>query len=238
MIRQAIVLVFGMFLLGGQSSFGQEVEDEAPSKEEEMAELAALGPGVHHILKDKEGNITSCMVVGQARISTVLGKAKGLEIARDKANLACSTEFIKWLKEEVTFFQSNEDETIFLMEGSEGDDDESLSETGKSIDKNSRKSGSISKGLVRGLQIIHKDVDSDGETYTVIKGWSARTAQGVKKVASDLASDEPESKKAEGKGKKGQADGKRSNGKSLDKEYESSSVTSDAAEEFLPKRKR
>ena len=81
-------------LLGGHVSQAQD-DDESPSVEEQLAKLTALGPGVHSIQKDKNGHITACVVVGQARISTSLGKTKGLELARDKANLACSAEFVK-----------------------------------------------------------------------------------------------------------------------------------------------
>ena len=92
----------------------------------------------------------------------------------------------------------------------------------------------LSKGLVRGLQVLHKEVDGDGKTYTVIKGWKSDTAEGVKKVASDLASDEPESKEPNKKKPTGEADGKK---KRIDKEIESGSVTSDDAAEFFPKKK-
>jgi len=52
-------------------------EDDAKTSgksaaEQEMAKIATLGPGVHAIQKDKKGRITSCIVVGQSRISTVL----------------------------------------------------------------------------------------------------------------------------------------------------------------------
>jgi len=208
--------------------------DDEDSVAEAMNKIAALGPGVHNIQKEK-GRITSCIVVGQARISTALGKAKGIELARDKANLACSAEFVKWLKEEVTAYQSNEDESVILLEGTEGTDDESLKESAKSVEKSSTKMESLSKGLVRGLQVIHKTVDGDGKTYTVIKGWKADTADGVKKISKDLASDEPEAKDGKSAASSKEASGSK---KKIDKEIESGSATSDAASEFLPKKKK
>ena len=65
-----------LLLLGGQVSHAQEKEDDGPSVKENFAKIATLGPGVHNIQKDKKGHITACVVVGQARISTVLGKTK------------------------------------------------------------------------------------------------------------------------------------------------------------------
>ncbi len=107
MNRWIAPLVVCTLLLGGQVSHAQK-DDDGPSVEEQMAKLAALGPGVHKIQKGKKGQITSCVVVGQARISTALGKAKGLELARDKANLDCSAQFVKWLKEEASVYQSSD----------------------------------------------------------------------------------------------------------------------------------
>lgn len=238
MNRWIAPLVVCTLLFGGQVSFAEDGDDDGPSIEERMAKIAALGPGVHSIQKDKKGHITACVVVGQARISTTLGKAKGMENARDKANLACSAEFVKWLKEEVNVYQSNDEETVTLIEGSEQGEDESLKESAKSVEKSSKKMESLSKGLVRGLQVLHKEVDGDGKTYTVVKGWNADTADGVKKVAADLASDEPESKESKNKKPTGEAGGKTSKDKKIDKDIESGSATSDDAAEFLPKRKK
>lgn len=212
----------------------EETADEELTLEEQMAKIAELGPGVHKVLKDKKGHITSCLVVGQARISTVLGKAKGMELAKNKANLDCSARFVKWLGEDVTISESSEDESIILMEGEKGDDDESLKESSKDVEKSSKKMQFLSKGLVRGLQVLHNDTDGDGKTYTVIKGWKSDTAEGVKKVASDLASDEPESKEPNKKKPTVEAGGKK---KRIDKDIESGSATSDDAAEFFPKKK-
>jgi len=238
MNRWIAPLVVCTLLLGGQVSFAEDGDDDGPSIEEQMSKIATLGPGVHNIQKDKKGRITACVVVGQARISTALGKAKGTENARDKANLACSTEFVKWLKEEVNVYQSNDEETVTLLEGSEEGEDESLKESAKSVEKSSKKMESVSKGLVRGLQVLHKEVDGDGKTYTVVKGWKADTADGVKKIAADLASDEPESKKSKNKKATGEAGVKTSKDNKIDKDIESGSATSDDAAEFLPKRKK
>lgn len=235
MNRWIAPLVVFTLLLGGQASQAQDEEEDGPTKEEQMAKLVELGPGVHAIQKNKKGHITACMVVGQARISTSLGKAKGLELARNKANLDCSAQFVKWLKEEISLYESNDEETVILLEGEEGSDDDSLKESGKSVEKSSKKMESLSKGLVRGLQVLHKDVDGEGKTFTIIKGWKADTAEGVKKVSADLASDEPESKES----KKGSdTASKEPKEKKIDKDIESSSATSDDAADFLPKRKK
>lgn len=204
---------------------GLVAADDAGAKPEVvLSRLVELGPGVHAIKKDKKGRILSCVVVSQARISTALGKAKGLEVARDKANLAAAAEFVKWLKEEVTIRQTSDEETVTLIEGSEGGDNETLKESGKAIERTSKKIESISSGLVRGLQLIHKEVDADGKTYSIVKGWKADTAQGLKNIAADQASDKP------GTGRTPRTADKTK----LAKEIEGSKVTSDDAKDFLP----
>ena len=232
-------LVVCTLLLSNQFAHAQEEKAEkTPSAEEALAKIVALGPGVHNIVNDKKGRIKSCVVVGQARISTALGKAKGIELARDKANLACSAEFVKWLKEEVSVYQSNDDQSVILMEGSEGDGDDSLKEFGKSVEASSKKMESLSRGITRGLQVLHKAVDGDGKTYTVVKGWKADTAEAVKKVSADLASDEPESKGDKSKKAASGASKEKAASKKIDKEIESGSATSDDAADFLPKSKK
>jgi hypothetical protein len=211
----------------------EKAPSKKPSAEEAMSKFVKLGPGVHAIKKDKKGRIVSCVVVGQARISTVLGKGKGLELARDKANLAASAEFVKWLKEEVTVYQSADEESVTLIEGTEGTNEDAVKESGKAVERQSKKMESLAKSLVRGLQILHKDVDGDGKTYSVVKGWKAVTAEGVKKIAADLASDEPASK---GRAKSGDSgkDRDTSKGTKPDKRIKSEKATSEDAEDFLP----
>lgn len=194
------------------------------STQDRMSKLIALGPGVHSVIKDKNGQIVSCVVVGQSRISTVLGKAKGLEVARDKATLACSAEFVKWLTEEVNIFQSAEDETIILLTGGEGAVDDSIQESGKSIEKTTKKIESVSKGLIRGMQLLHKEVDSDGKTYSIVKGWKAETAEATKVVNENLNA--RSSNPMAGKTGKSMVDEK-------DKELKDETATSENADEFF-----
>ena len=220
-------------LLGGQVSHAQKEADEGPSVEEQMAKIAALGPGVHAIQKDKKGRITSCIVVGQSRISTALGKGKGLEVARKRADFSASAEFVKWLKQDVTVVENTDDETVTLLEGSEEDNKGTLKESGKAVEKTSSKLTSISQGLVRGLQVLHVKTDGENKTITVLKGWKAATAEGVKKVASDSKKDDPDSAEA-GTSKSDSKEVKPKNG---DKEIQDSESTSSDARDYLPKKK-
>jgi hypothetical protein len=223
-------------LLLSPHAIAQEANDSDSAKspaEQAMAKIAALGPGVHAIQKDNKGRITSCIAVGQSRISTALGKGKGLEVARKRADLSASAEFVRWLKQNVTVVENRDDETVTLLDGSEEDNKDILKESGKAVEKTSSKLTSISQGLVRGLQVLHVKTDGENKTITVLKGWKAATAEGVKKVASDSRKDDSESAEA-GTSK---SDSKEVKPKKGDKEIQDSESTSSDACDYLPKKK-
>jgi hypothetical protein len=184
-----------------------------------LSKIAQLGPGVHAVKKDNKGRIKSCVVVGEARISTALGKAKSLETARTRARMAAAAEFRKWIKEKVTVYEKTETETITLIEGSEGGDKDVLKESGKAVEKTTTRYESIAEGLVSGLQVLHVEVSGDDKTYTIVLGWDAATAKATGKI---------DGTKKEGDKKPG--DGK----KPADKKIGDKKLTSDEAKKFLP----
>ena len=215
-------------LVGAGSTWADDKKETEVEKA--LSKIAQLG-GVHP-KKDAKGRITSCVVVGQSRISTVLGKAEGLQNARTKARQDASAEFVKWLKEKVSVHENSDKETILFTEGSEENDKEALKESGKTVDKTSKKFESISQGQVRGLQVLHLEVSANGKTYTLVFGWSAENAKAVEKIE----------KGADGKDEPKAGDPKKSDEvkkpdevrKPIDKKIEDKKVTSDDAKKFLP----
>jgi hypothetical protein len=202
---------------------------------DEAAKIAALGPGVNAetVIKDKEGRIVSLLVVGQSRISTVLGKSKGLEVAREKADLDAEARFVQFLnKGTVKMTRSTDDETIELYEGTEGGGEDSLKVASKASERLVVKKESAVQGFVRSLQKVAESINSEDKTLTVIKAWEADTDKSAKKLASDLASDEIDepsrNKGNSSKSKSASAD---------DKEIKDRTVTSGALKRFLPKSK-
>ena len=223
----AAFVVMPVALRAADDDEGEKAPAKKPSAEEAMAKYANNGPGVY-VVKKAKGRILKCVVVGQARISTVLGKSKGLELARNKANLDCSAQFVKWLKEEVTAYESADEQSVTLMEGAENKKDgDSQTESGKAIENQSKKMDSLAKGLVRGLRFLHKQIDGEGKTYTIVKGWDADTNEGAKKLAADLSSDAPA--KSEG----ASSDTGEKKAKKGDKHIKSDSSTSDDADDFV-----
>lgn len=190
--------------------------------------LVALGPGVHKVDKNDDGSVKRLVTIGQARISTTLGKAKGLERARRIAALGADAEFSKWLKTKVTVAESEDSEDIILLESDGG---KVPKETGKAVEKTSRKMELFSEALLRGLQVIHIDQDPESEMLTVIKGWKADTAEGTKKVAALMADD---GDAAGGGGLAGTGGGGAAGKPGAEgKPYKKKSASSDEAEEFL-----
>lgn len=189
--------------------------------------LVALGPGVHKVKKTDGGAVTALVTIGQARISMALGKAKGIERARRIAALNADTEFSKWLKSKVSVVETVDSEDIVLLENDGG---KVPKETGKAVEKTSRKMELYSEGLLRGLQVIHVDQDPDSEMLTVIKGWKADTADGTKKVAALMADD---GAPAGGGALAGGEASSTKTGGSEDKPYKKKSTSSDEADDFL-----
>jgi hypothetical protein len=230
----ATALFLGHLIQPTLTAIAQEAAtEEAPAANpaaftpDPAEKLVILGPGVHKVKKNDSGAVTALVTIGQARISMALGKAKGLERARRSAALNADVEFSKWLKSKVSVAETDDSEDIVLLENDGG---EVPKETGKAVEKTSRKMELYSEGLLRGLQIIHIDQDPDSETLTVIKGWKADTAEGTKKVAALMAADgEP----AEGvsTAPNGQRAAAAAGGEG--KPYKKKSTSSDDADEFL-----
>jgi hypothetical protein len=158
-------------------------EPKAGSVEEQMDNLVKQGPGIHNIKKDKKGRVQSLILVGQSRISTVLGATKGKEVARKRAEQSAKAAFVKWLGEAVAVYESQDNETTLFLQGEESNDKNALSEAGKAVEKNTDSYKSVSAGLVRGLQLLHTDLNAEDKEYTVVYGWSLANAKAAKQVA-------------------------------------------------------
>ena len=198
-------------------------QPKAVSVEEQMDNLVKQGPGIHNIKKDDKGRVKSLIVVGQSRISTVLGATKGKEVSRKRAEQSAKAAFVKWLGEAVVVCENSENETTMFIQGEESKDKDALSEAGKAVEKNSDTYKSVAAGLVRGLQLLHSNLNAEDKEYTVVYGWSRDNA----KSAKDTATHDPgvdEKRPTSNSGEKKAADPKK---------LRSQKSTSPEAEEFL-----
>lgn len=216
---------FVLVLLGASPLLAQDSEKESDSEAvtKALQKIAELGPGVYKVKQDKKGRIQSCIVVGSSRISTVLGKSKGLQTAQQRAALDARGEFVKWIKDKVEIHESSSDETTLFLEGSEENDEKTQRESGKAIEKNDKNIGSASEGLIRGLELLHREVNGEDKTLFLVYGWNANTAVAVRQVGQDESSANDKGTRAAKPDKK----------KSGDKDIEDKSTTSDSAKKFL-----
>jgi hypothetical protein len=199
-------------------------DSKVVSVEEQMDNLVKQGPGIHNLKKDDKGRVQSLIVVGQARLSTVLGATKGRELARKKAERSAKAAFVKWLGEAVVVCESAKDETTLFLQGEEGKDKETLSEAGKALEKSSDTYKSIAAGLIRGLTLLHTDLNAEEKEYSVVYGWSLANAKSAKDTAThDPGIDKPSAQPGATSGKD-IADKKK---------IRSQKTTSPEAEEFL-----
>lgn len=193
-----------------------------------FAKYVDLGPGVHSPKTDDKGRIVSCIVVGQSRISTVLGKSKGLEIARTKARLDAQKEFAKWLGAKTTVYEKDSGETVLFLEGSENNDKDAVAESGKSVEKTTTNIESLAQAQIRGMQILYADQNGTDKTLTVVLGWDAKTAKAIRGVR---AANEDATPSKTGKTKDADANAKKT---ADDKKIGDKKAISPDAKKFLP----
>jgi hypothetical protein len=141
------------------------------SPEQVVKRLADLGEGVHEV-KTEGSKLKSLKVVGQERISTVLGEAKGLQTAQKRATLKANAAFVDWMKRHATSIASMNDEIIITMIG----DGQSVVEQGKSSESNRQEIVTKAEGLVRGLTLVAKDQNPDTKMMTLVFSWSLEQA--------------------------------------------------------------
>jgi hypothetical protein len=190
MLRRFLALsLVALFVTAALLPADDNPQEKKDDKAALYARLAGGPSGVckTEMEKDNKGRISAVLVVGKSRISTVLGKAKGIEIAQQRAVNDAKGKFMQWLKEDVSVRQGQDDETVVLLEGMEEDGkDGGKKESGKAIEKNTTKFESVAKGLLRGLQIVYYDQDGKELTYTVVMKWSTKSNQAAAQAEKEL----------------------------------------------------
>ncbi len=170
------VLAFGSF------AFAQDAKSS-------YAEIAANGTGVYNIKTDDEtGELKSLLVVGSSPVSTVLGAARGKDLARRKASLVCDAAFAKWCQTNLEYTETADDDTIITVKGSGDEEDGEVSEEGKQNESQKRQITAFAKKAISGLQVVYTKMDADGKEFTVVKAFSMKSVKAVKTVNKALKS--------------------------------------------------
>ena len=110
------IITIAAMLITAQFS---NVSGQEKSKEEKLKRAVGQGTGVLDV-KEENGVVKYVSVVGQARISTVLGATKGLITAKKRASLLADAAFAEWMQSEVKTVTKIGESTIIMLEGAEG----------------------------------------------------------------------------------------------------------------------
>lgn len=86
--------------------------------------------------------------------------------------MSAEQAYIEWLKTNAASVKVDAEETVITLSG----DGEKQTEEGKASEKTTNEIKSNSAGLIRGLSLVGKDVNSDGEQLTLIFIWSTARA--------------------------------------------------------------
>jgi hypothetical protein len=184
------VVFMGLLAVTAISKAQDKADKAKKDNKVDYAKVAAGGPGVSNVVRDAKGRILSVLVVGRSRISTVLGAAKGKEIAQQRASLQADAEFVKWLGSKVEVHENAQNETTLFLEGSEENDKEALRESGKSVEKTSEQYKRTAQGFVRGMQIVYKDTSGKKKEMTIVKKWRSKTAEAIENIGKKKPTDD------------------------------------------------
>lgn len=221
-----------------KGEIGEEVAAKESPAKDEWKKFADMGAGVYKVKLADDGSMKSCIIVGQARISKALGKAKGLMDAKKAAKTNAEGEFISFLKTHVSNVRQNGDTTEIRITGV--DDNGDPIEDAKSTETKSQITTSQAQGQLRGMQLIAFDQDAESETFTQIYAWKPAFAAVAAGVAGAMNTADAAPGKAAPTGIDGQkgvsgASGAAATGSSGKKKVDIKSKTQavEGAEEFL-----
>jgi hypothetical protein len=75
-----------------------------------------------------------------------------------------------------------QNETTLFLEGSEENDGEALRESGKALEKTTEHYTRKAQRLVRGMQLVHRELNAGKKELTIVKKWYARNAEAIANI--------------------------------------------------------
>lgn len=139
-----------------------------------------------------DGRYVRMFVVGTATISTVLGAAEGLEIAKEKAEERAKAAYVKWLGSRVRVIRTSADEVLLLKEGEDGG--AGRKDQGKLVERSTKGYEETAAGLVRGLKLVAYEQKGAERTVIAVYRWDAPAAGGGKSPAAGTPAVIPDKK--------------------------------------------
>ena len=144
--------------------------------EKDVQVLADIGPCVC-VDKTEPGKPQSVKVVGQARISNDLGKAKGMEIAQQQAKARALEELTDWIQSNAKSTAGDGIEGVTILEEKDPDKQSQASENTPS-DVTAK-----ADAIIRDLVLEDQHVDANGEFLTLIYAWRPAHAEQAPEAA-------------------------------------------------------
>jgi hypothetical protein len=217
------------WIMGAIIALTAATQSVAEEVDPRIARWAALGPGVHDVKKNASGGMQSCIVVGQARISTAFGVARGRMDAQRNARLSAEAEFVRWLQSNVQAVIASGNEQVLVLESAGGQ----RTETGRAVETNSEEIRTAAEGAVRGLTVLGSlGAGGEGEgVYTLVLGWSPSTA-GAAAEAGRLNQPVQQQQSAQGASGTGSQSGSAASGGTSKLQVPSWSAVSPALDDF------
>lgn len=157
------------------AQFSNVLGAEAESKAQKLERAKGQGTGVLDV-RDEKGIIKYVSVVGQNRISTVLGASKGIIIAKKRASTFADAAFVEWMRSNVKTVTKVGDDTVMMLQGAEGPEVDQVLEEGKSEEITKQNVKRIAQGVIRGMVTAAYDQDGETKIYTLVKVWNPKLA--------------------------------------------------------------
>lgn len=188
----ATAALLGAFSLTIAQAEKVPLEEPAPGAEL-AAEMRDLPDGINRVRVDPDGAFKSLVVKATVEIDTVLGAAKGKQIALKEAQTRCKAELARWLEEHCVFAETQNKVTTIITKGEEARDAAGnvvklRSQEGKEWKVFTESAASHAEAVLRGLITLSAEVSDENEQeLALIMGLSQENMDKAAAVSSALS---------------------------------------------------
>ena len=151
----------------GAASADDAAKAERKARIEKYIEMGQSGVYYKEETDVKNGVITQAYIVGTASISSVLGEAEGLELAKEKAEESAKSAFVKWLGSSVTVRKTVKEEILLTTEGADGE----LKESGKKVERRTKEFDETASAMVRGMKLVGTSQSGKEKKFIIVYRW-------------------------------------------------------------------
>ena len=152
-----------------------------PKNDAALKKMLAAPAGVFDPEYDEDGVLLRLKIKGEEAVTTGLRGARAERLARERAGRLARADFVKFLKEEVSVRENDQEEVIII----EKDGEEQAGYKNVSTTQIETKA----QGLLRGLIVLVDQVEGEGvnRKATVVFGWSQKLADAARTAQASMA---------------------------------------------------